>query len=108
MPVSYPSDLPEGGDGRWPLCGAGGFRSAQWGDLEVGYTSVASPTDVRAVYEGLPGRVCPCPHYGYVFSGRLRCVYPDSDYADATSLDEFADGVWRHWPIQSHCIWPFQ
>ena len=81
MPVSRPTDLPEGGGGRWPLCGAG-FRSARWGDLEVGYTTVAEPVDVRPVYEGLPGQVCPCPHYGYVFSGRVRCVYPDSDHPD--------------------------
>ena len=81
MPVSKPSELPVGGGGRWPLCGVG-FRSAHWGDLEVGYTTVPEPTDVSAVYEGLPGGVCPCPHYGYVFTGRVRCVYPDSDFAD--------------------------
>ena len=37
MPVSKPADLPRGGDGRWPTIGHG-FRSARWGDLEVGYT----------------------------------------------------------------------
>lgn len=80
MPVSKPADLPKGGDGRWPLCGHG-FSSVRWGDLEVGYT-VAEPVDVTAMYEGLPGGVCPCPHYGYVFEGRLRCVYPGSDWPD--------------------------
>lgn len=82
MPVSKPSDLPKGGGGRWPLCGEGGFRSEQWGDLEVGYTSVSDPVDVRAVYAGLPGQICMCPHYGYVFSGRVRCVFPDSERPD--------------------------
>ena len=23
--------------------------------------------------------MCSCPHYGYVFSGRLRCVFPGTD-----------------------------
>ena len=80
MPVSKPADLPKGGDGRWPLCGHG-LSSVRWGDLEVGYT-VAEPVDVTAMYEGLPGGVCPCPHYGYVFAGRLRCTYPGTDWPD--------------------------
>jgi hypothetical protein len=80
MPVSRPEDLPVGGAGRWPICGAG-FRSEQWGDLEVGYT-VTGPGDHTALYQGLPGAVCPCPHYGYVFKGRVRCRYPNCDWPD--------------------------
>jgi hypothetical protein len=80
MPVNKPKDLPVGGGGRWPLCGRG-FRSAQWGDLEVGFTTTG-PGDHTAAYQGLPGGVCPCPHYGYVFAGRIRCVYPGSDWPD--------------------------
>lgn len=80
MPVSKPTDLPPGGGGRWPHTGEG-FRSARWGDLEVGYTT-AGPLDCTPVYAGLPGGVCPCPHYGYVFTGRLRCTYPGTDRPD--------------------------
>ena len=80
MPVSKPKDLPAGGDGRWPLCGRG-FRSVQWGDLEVGFTTTG-PGDHTAAYQGLPGGVCPCPHYFYVFEGRIRCIWPDSDIPD--------------------------
>ncbi len=80
MPVSKPQDLPRGGGDRWPLCGAG-FRSVQWGDLEVGYTDTGAG-DHTLLYRGLPGDVCPCPHYGYMFSGRLRCRYPGSDWPD--------------------------
>jgi hypothetical protein len=78
MPVAKPTELPAGGSGRWPLAGAGGFRSAHWGDLEVGYTT-AGPLDCTELYGGLPGGVCPCPHYGYVFKGRVRALYPGSD-----------------------------
>lgn len=80
MPVSRPADLPVGGGGRWPLCGSG-FRSARWGDMEIGYTTTGVG-DHTALYQGLPGGVCPVPHYGYVFSGRIRCRFPDSDWPD--------------------------
>jgi hypothetical protein len=80
MPVSKPNELPAGGGGRWPLCGRG-FRSVHWGDMEVGLTSCA-PGDHTAAYQGLPGGVCQCPHYGYVFTGRIRCVYPGTGWPD--------------------------
>jgi hypothetical protein len=78
MPVSKPSELPPNGGGRWPHAA---FQSVQWGDLEVGYT-VVEPIDCSPGYQGLPGGLCPCPHYGYVFEGRLRAVYPGSDWPD--------------------------
>jgi hypothetical protein len=81
VPVCKLTDLPQGGGGRWPLCGAG-FRSVKWGDLEVGYTTTAGPTNASPTYAGLPGGVCMCPHYGYVFKGRIRCVYPGTAWPD--------------------------
>ncbi|MBL7494987.1 hypothetical protein I6A84_28195 [Frankia sp. CNm7] len=80
MPVSKLTDLPVGGGGRWPLCGVG-FRSVHWGDLEVGYTTTIA-ADHTAGYHGLPGGVCPCPHYGYVFKGRIRCHFPGTNTPD--------------------------
>ncbi|MCH5675643.1 hypothetical protein [Streptomyces gilvus] len=77
MPHSKPQDLPKGGGGRWPAAGES-FRSVHWGDYEVGYTTV-QPLDCTDVYKHLPGGVCPCPHYGYIVEGRLRCVYPGTD-----------------------------
>ena len=78
MPVSKPEDLPQYGGGRWPHAP---FRSVRWGDLEIGYT-VTEPIDCSSGYKGLPGGLCPCPHYGYVFEGRMRAVYPGSDWPD--------------------------
>lgn len=80
MPVSRLEDLPAGGDGRWPICGSG-FRSAQWGDMEVGYTTTGVG-DHALLYQGLPGGVCQCPHYGYVFKGVIRSRYPGTDWPD--------------------------
>jgi hypothetical protein len=70
MSVSKLTESPVGGGGRWPLCGRG-FKSVHWGDMEVGYTE-AGPTNASSTYAGLSGGVCMYPHYGYVFSGRIR------------------------------------
>jgi hypothetical protein len=80
MPVSRLDELPVGGDGRWPLCGSG-FRSVQWGDMEIGYTTTGVGNH-GTLYQGLPGGVCQCPHYGYVFTGRIRCSFPGTDWPD--------------------------
>jgi hypothetical protein len=69
MPHAKPDELPSGGGGRWPAAGDN-FRSVQWGDMEVGYTTTG-PQDCTQLYQvgGLPGGVCTCPHYGYIFEG---------------------------------------
>ncbi|MCK9897963.1 hypothetical protein [Frankia sp. AgB32] len=83
MPHARPEDLSPGGNGRWPFAGEA-FRTEKWGDMEVGLTTVDAPMDVTESYRigGMPGNVCPCPHYGYIFSGTIRAVYPDSDIPD--------------------------
>jgi hypothetical protein len=53
--------------------------------MEVGLTTVA-PIDPSPMYQGLPGGICICPHYGYVFSGRIRCVYPGTDWPDEIAV----------------------
>ncbi len=86
MPHSRPQDLPSGGGGRWPFAGDL-FRSEQWGDLDVGFTTVTEPLDCTDSYRvgGMPGGVCPCPHYGYVLTGSLTARYPDTGAPDETA-----------------------
>ena len=84
MPHARPEDLPAGGGGRWPFAGEM-FRSVQWGDLEVGFTTVPeAPTNSEPMYAlaGWAGGVCPCPHYGYILEGALRASYPGTDQPD--------------------------
>jgi hypothetical protein len=87
MPHARPEDLPAGGGGRWPSAGTG-FRSERWGDMEIGFTSVDGPIDCTELYRvgGMAGGVCPCPHYGYVFSGSIRSVYPNTDMPDEVAV----------------------
>lgn len=87
MPHSRPEDLPNAGGGRWPAT-MDHFRSVHWGDLEVGLTTVPQASDVTELYRagGFPGKVCICPHYGYIFEGSIRAVYPDTDIPDETAV----------------------
>lgn len=44
----------------------------EWGDYVASFERIAAGTDFSAYYEK-----CECPHWGYVFKGRLRFVYGD-------------------------------
>lgn len=86
MPHAKPTDLPGAGGGRWPSAGDN-FRSVQWGDMEVGFTSVQAARDCTELYRlgGLPGGVCPCPHYGFVVEGAIVAEYPNTGQPDETA-----------------------
>jgi hypothetical protein len=65
-----------------PQNGGGGcMRSIKVGEMEIGATWTTRPADYSDVYIGLPGNVCPCDHYGYIFSGRIRARYQDGTEA---------------------------
>jgi hypothetical protein len=64
---------------RWDAIG--GWRAETWGDFTVAYTDTG-PADFTYVYQDLPGGVCPCPHYMYLFEGRMRATYPGTDKPD--------------------------
>jgi len=51
--------------------------------MEIGLTTVPA-MDCTSFYSegGLPGGVCPCLHYGYIFEGKIRARYPGSDWPD--------------------------
>lgn len=47
----------------------------------MAYTDTGS-ADFTYVYQALPDGLCPCPHYMYLFEGRMRATYPGSDRPD--------------------------
>ena len=71
--------------------------------MEVGYTS-SGPLDCTQLYQvgGLPGGVCCCPHYGYIFEGSIRATYPNTDWAD----DEVGAGEVYFFPAGHVLIYP--
>jgi len=87
MTVYKLETLPDSNE-RWPNCRAGYYRGVPIGDFEAGYVTIPGRLDCTESYKHarLPGGVCPCPHYGYVFSGKIRCVYPDSDYPEEVAV----------------------
>ncbi len=46
-------------------------RTAQFGDMTVGFFRLAKGTDFGPALKGLPGDTCQCPHWGYMLEGRL-------------------------------------
>ncbi len=49
------------------------FRHAPiGGDQSVAFVRLPAGTNLAPALKGLPGDLCPCPHWGYMISGRLR------------------------------------
>jgi mannose-6-phosphate isomerase-like protein (cupin superfamily) len=47
-------------------------RVAEWGEYTAYFERIAAGTDYGAYYE-----TCDCPHFGYIFKGKVRFVYKD-------------------------------
>ncbi len=56
-----------------------GIRGADWGDLRAMITALPAGTDLAPLLQGLPGDLCPCPHWGYMLKGRIRVTYADRE-----------------------------
>ncbi len=57
------------------------IRGADWDGLRSMIVSLPAGTDLAPLLQGLPGNLCPCPHWGYVLKGRLRVRYADREEA---------------------------
>jgi hypothetical protein len=77
VPHKRPEDLLP--NGRWDAIAE--WQAEEWGDFTVAYTETG-PADFTYVYQTLPDGLCPCPHYMYLFEGRMRATYPGSEKAD--------------------------
>ncbi len=45
----------------------------------VSFTSVLEDIDATPLLKGLPDDRCQCPHWGYVFTGKMTARYADRD-----------------------------
>jgi len=61
------------------------YLSVVWGGMQIGYTSVSERRDCTPLYADLPGGVCICRHWGYVFEGAITARYPNGEYEDETA-----------------------
>ena len=87
------------------------------GGMSVAFVQVPAGADLRPALAGLPGDLCPCPHWGYVLTGKVRMhtadgaetyeagqafywapghapeAIEDSEYLDFSPTDEIDDVV---------------
>jgi len=54
-------------------------RSSDLDGYAVNFTSIVQSHDLAPMLAGLPGGRCPCPHWGYVFKGRVIVRYDDHE-----------------------------
>lgn len=52
-------------------------RGEDWGGLSVRHLSLPAGADFTPLLKGLPGDMCPCPHWGYVIAGSIHVHYAD-------------------------------
>ncbi|GAA0458999.1 hypothetical protein ACFQ2B_22290 [Streptomyces stramineus] len=61
------------------------------GDMSAGFFRLPKGTDMGPALQGLPDDLCQCPHWGYVFKGRLKLR---TNHGDET----YEAGQAFHWP----------
>jgi hypothetical protein len=52
-------------------------RGEDWGGQLVRHLSLPAGVDFTPLFEGLPGDMCQCPHWGYVIEGSIHLRYAD-------------------------------
>ncbi|HEY2223168.1 hypothetical protein [Actinomycetospora sp.] len=54
-------------------------RTEELGGYTLNFTSIREDSDLTPLLKGLPGDSCQCPHWGYLFTGRLTVRYADHE-----------------------------
>ena len=66
-------------------------RLSEVGDMTVSFIRLRKGTDLGPALAGLPDDLCPCPHWGYLFKGRLTMKTHDGD-------EVYEAGQGFYWP----------
>lgn len=70
--------MPAGSYDQLPKSGFGEERSTEWGELTMDFAK-PPPGDLAPLLKGLPDDLCQCPHWGYLFKGRVVVRYADRE-----------------------------
>lgn len=54
-------------------------RTAHFDGHTVSFASIRGDSDLAPLLKGLPGDSCQCPHWGYMFAGRMTVRYADHE-----------------------------
>jgi hypothetical protein len=63
---------------QMPKSGLGDERQDEWGDFTVNLVKPPKG-DLAPLLKGLPDDRCQCPHWGYLFKGRIVVRYADRE-----------------------------
>ena len=64
-------------------------EKTEFGDLAPTYMESPKGLDVDALLQGLPGNMCPCPHWGYAVKGTMLVKYSDGTEEEITAGDVY-------------------
>ena len=68
-------------------------RAEELGGHTLNWVDVHQTHDMTPLLKGLPGDLCQCPHWGYLFSGRMTVRYADrTEVVEAGSAFYLAPG----------------
>jgi hypothetical protein len=59
--------------------GAAISRDVEWGDMNLAFEAFPKGTDTTPLFKGLPNDACSCPHWGYLFKGKMRIKFADHE-----------------------------
>lgn len=52
-------------------------RSSDLDGYTVNFVTIRQAHSLAGMFNGLPGDSCPCPHWGYLFTGKITVAYAD-------------------------------
>lgn len=52
-------------------------RNGPVDDYTVNFVTIRQEHSLAELLRGLPGDSCPCPHWGYLFAGKITVTYAD-------------------------------
>ena len=70
--------MPAASNSELPKTGIGEETSAEWGKLTIDFSKFP-PSNLAPLLKGLPDDLCQCPHWGYLFKGKIVVRYADRE-----------------------------
>ena len=67
-------------------------RGVDWGGQLVRHIDLPAGTDFTPLFQGLPGNLCQCPHWGVILEGSIHLRYADGTEETNTAGDAY------YWP----------
>lgn len=84
MPKVSKTSAPDAAD-----FGVASERTGQLDDYTVNFVTINESHSLAPMLKGLPGDSCHCPHWGYVFAGKITVAYDDRPQETYEAGDAF-------------------